>query len=247
MEVLRASAGLRVAGRRRRRDSCRARYRRRRRRHPVRGAARRARDAGDAVPDVVPEGQGARPGLRADHRRAVLRRDLGAVDRAHLPRGGRRRRAGAGAGRRHDRHRHPAPGAAARRARRGPGRTAGRRCSARSALTARRRGSGRSARRCRCTRPWRRRPRPARRGTSRRWREARHVEHAGLARPAADLSEEDARADLSGQRALDAGLARCRSPAGGRLLRGLCRRRSSPSCPAKRPLGQFTERWRDAD
>ena len=70
----------------------RAGDRRRRRGDQVRGAARRARHAGDAVPDVVPEGEGPRPGLRADHRRAVLRRDFRAVDRAHLPRGGQRRR-----------------------------------------------------------------------------------------------------------------------------------------------------------
>ena len=64
-------------------------------------------------PTVVPEGQGARPGLRAHHRRAVLRRDLRAVDRAHLPRGGQRRRHRAGQRGGHDRHRHPAPGTAA--------------------------------------------------------------------------------------------------------------------------------------
>jgi dihydroxy-acid dehydratase len=41
--------------------------------------------------DQLPQGQGARPGVRADHRRAVLRRHLGPVD---LP-----RRAGGGRGR----------------------------------------------------------------------------------------------------------------------------------------------------
>ncbi len=65
------------------------------------------------------KGKGLGPGLRADHRRAVLRRDFGPVD---LP-----RRAGGGRGRSHlgrpERRpggdRHPAPGAAAGRARLG--------------------------------------------------------------------------------------------------------------------------------
>ena len=55
-----------------RRDPRRRRQGGRRRRDPLRGTARRPRHAGDALPDLLPEGQGARQGLRADHRRALL-------------------------------------------------------------------------------------------------------------------------------------------------------------------------------
>ena len=106
--------------------------------------------AGDALPDQLPQGQGAGPGLRAHHRRPVLRRHLGAV---HLPRragGGRGRHDRAGPGRRPDRDRHPAPrahaGRARSRARRPPGAAGRRAASSRLAATAR------SARRCRSTR-----------------------------------------------------------------------------------------------
>ena len=40
----------------------------------LRGPVRRAGDAGDAAPHRVPQGRRARPGVRADHRRPVLRR-----------------------------------------------------------------------------------------------------------------------------------------------------------------------------
>ena len=99
--VLRPGRGLREPGGRGRRDPRRRGRGRRRGGHPVRGAARRPGHAGDAVPDLLPQGQGPRPGLRADHRRAVLRRHLGAV---HLPRragGGGGRGDRAGRGRRH--------------------------------------------------------------------------------------------------------------------------------------------------
>ena len=46
--------------------------RRRRRGHRLRGPEGRPGHAGDAVPDVVPEGQRPRQGLRAHHRRPVL-------------------------------------------------------------------------------------------------------------------------------------------------------------------------------
>ena len=49
--------------------------RRRRRRHRLRRPEGRPRHAGDAVPDVVLEGQGAGQGLRAHHRRPLLGRD----------------------------------------------------------------------------------------------------------------------------------------------------------------------------
>ena len=55
------------------------------------------------------KGRGLGQGVRADHRRAVLRRHLRPVDRARLARGGRRRADRAGRGRRRDRHRHPGP------------------------------------------------------------------------------------------------------------------------------------------
>ena len=135
--------------------------------HPVRGAARRAWHAGDAVPDQLPQGQGARPGLRADHRRAVLRRDLGPVDLPRRAGGGGGRADRAGRGRRHGGDRHPAPGAAAGRARCRAGRAAGPGAGLARVATGPPTGSGRSARRCRSTRRWPRRPRPARPATSR--------------------------------------------------------------------------------
>ena len=48
----------------------------RRRRHPLRGAARRPRHAGDALSDELPEIARPRQSLRACHRRALLRRHL---------------------------------------------------------------------------------------------------------------------------------------------------------------------------
>ena len=65
---------------------------RRRDRGPLRGPVRRAGDAGDAAPDGVPQGRGAGQGVRADHRRPVLRRLVGHLGRPHLPRGRGRRR-----------------------------------------------------------------------------------------------------------------------------------------------------------
>ena len=64
---------------------------RRRRRHPLRGPARRPRHAGDALSDQLSEVEGPRQGLRADHRRPLLRRHVGPVDRPRLA-GSRRRR-----------------------------------------------------------------------------------------------------------------------------------------------------------
>ena len=90
--VRRAGPGVREPGGRGRRHPGRPGHRGRRGGHPVRGAQGRPGHAGDALPDQLPQGPGPGPGLRADHRRPVLRRHLGAV---HLPRragGGRRRR-----------------------------------------------------------------------------------------------------------------------------------------------------------
>ena len=64
---------------------------RRRRRRALRGPRRRAGHAGDAAPDRVPQGRGSRRGVRADHRRALLRRVVGHQRRAHLARGRRGR------------------------------------------------------------------------------------------------------------------------------------------------------------
>ena len=83
--------------------------RRRRRRHPLRGAARRAGHAGDALSDQLPQIEGPRQGLRAGHRRPLLRRHLGPVDRPCLAGSGRRRRDRAGRGGRPDRDRHSRP------------------------------------------------------------------------------------------------------------------------------------------
>ena len=116
--------------------------------------------AGDALPDVVPQGPRPGQGVRADHRRPVLRRHLGPVDRARLPRGGRRRADRAGRGRRRDRHRHPGP----HRSRS----TSPTRSSRPAAIAQEKRGppvhagrpaSGRSRRRCGRTPRWP--PRPA--------------------------------------------------------------------------------------
>ena len=64
--------GRRVPGRGGRADPQRRRARRRRDRHPLRGTEGRAGHAGDALPDVLPQGPRARQGVRADHRRALL-------------------------------------------------------------------------------------------------------------------------------------------------------------------------------
>ncbi len=56
--------------------------------HPLRGPEGRTRHAGDALPDLLPQGPGARRGVRAAHRRALLGRHVGAVDRPRLARGG---------------------------------------------------------------------------------------------------------------------------------------------------------------
>ena len=86
---------LREPGRRRARHPQRRGRRRRRRRHPLRGPARRPGHAGDALSDQLSEIEGPRQSLRADHRRALLRRHLGPVDRPCLAGsgGGRRRSA----------------------------------------------------------------------------------------------------------------------------------------------------------
>ena len=55
------------------------------------------------------KGLGLGAPVRAAHRRALLRRHVGAVDRPRLARGGQRRRDRAGRGRRHHHHRHPGP------------------------------------------------------------------------------------------------------------------------------------------
>ena len=65
LEVRGAGARLPLAGGGVRRDHGRPDRRRRRRRHRLRGPEGRPRHAGDALPDVVPEGQGPRQGLRA--------------------------------------------------------------------------------------------------------------------------------------------------------------------------------------
>src|SRR5690625_3834449 len=59
---------------------------------PLRGPTGRAGHAGDALPHVLPQGEGPRQDLRADHRRPLLGRHERRVHRAHLP-GSRRRRA----------------------------------------------------------------------------------------------------------------------------------------------------------
>ena len=84
-------AGLREPGSRGGRHPRRRGQRGRRRGNPLRGATRRTRHAGDAVPDELPQGQGPGPGLRADHRRPVLRRHVRACPSATSRR--RRRRA----------------------------------------------------------------------------------------------------------------------------------------------------------
>ncbi len=82
---------------------------RRRGGHPLRGTARRAGHAGDALSHELPEIEGAREGLRAGHRWPILGRDVWAVHRPCLPRGGRRRADRAGREWRPDRDRHPWP------------------------------------------------------------------------------------------------------------------------------------------
>ena len=140
----------------------------RRGRDPLRGPARRPGHAGDALPDLLPQGPRARQGVRADHRRPLLRRHLGPVDRPRLARGGVRRRDRAGRERRHDRDRHPQP--RDRRSRSPTTELAERRERARGRrrLRRRRRASASSPPPCAPTRRWRPRPTPAPCATSTR-------------------------------------------------------------------------------
>ena len=73
------------------------------------GPARRPRHAGNALPDQLPQIEGARQSLRARHRRTLLRRHFGPVDRPRLARSGRRRAHRACRGWRPDRDRHSGP------------------------------------------------------------------------------------------------------------------------------------------
>ena len=91
LEVRGAGEDLREPGRRGARHPQRRRRRRRRGGDPLRGPARRARHAGDAVSDQLSEIEGPRQSLRAGHRRPLLRRHLGAVDRPCLAGSGRGR------------------------------------------------------------------------------------------------------------------------------------------------------------
>ena len=94
--------GRRGAGhpqRRRRRGRCRG--------HPLRRPARRPRHAGDALSDQLSQIEGAWKGLRAGHRRPLLRRHLGPLDRPRLARGRRGRGHRPGRVRRPHRDRHP--------------------------------------------------------------------------------------------------------------------------------------------
>ena len=141
----------------------------RRRRHPLRGPQGRPRHAGDALPDVVPEGPRPGQGLRPDHRRPLLRRHLGPVHRPRLPGGGLRRHHRPRRGRRPHPHRHPGPLDRAPGRRRRAGRPP-RRPSA--ACTRPKTASARSPRRCGRTRRWRPAPTRARCGTCPSWAEA---------------------------------------------------------------------------
>ncbi len=64
----------------------------RRRGHRLRGTARRTRHAGDAVPDLVSEGQRARQVVRSGHGRPLQRRHVRPQHRPRVARGGRGRR-----------------------------------------------------------------------------------------------------------------------------------------------------------
>ena len=75
----------------------------------LRRPARRPGHAGNAVPDQLHQIQGPGQGLRAAHRRALLRRHLGPVHRPRLTRGGVGRRHRPGGKRRHHRDRYSQP------------------------------------------------------------------------------------------------------------------------------------------
>ena len=99
--------------------------------------------------------QGLGQGVRPRHRRPLLGRQHGAVDRPRVARGSGRRRSGARAGRGRDRDRRAAPGAAARRQRGGTDRAAVRPWRPGATRRGRPRpGSGRCRSRSRSTRPW---------------------------------------------------------------------------------------------
>ncbi len=102
----RPGARLRIAGAGHQRHPRRRGAAGRRGRHPLRRAEGRPGHAGDALPDVVPQVEPPGQGLRADHRRPLLGRHLGALDRPRLagrPPGGEDRRGPHG---RRNRNRH---------------------------------------------------------------------------------------------------------------------------------------------
>ncbi len=92
LELHRPGARLREPGRGGQRHSRRQDRGRRRGGHPLRRPAGRPGHAGNALSDQLPEIEGARQGLRAGHRRPLLRRHLGPVHRPRLAGSGRRRR-----------------------------------------------------------------------------------------------------------------------------------------------------------
>ncbi len=101
------------------------------------GAARRSRHAGDALPDQLPEVEGAGQGLRPAHRRPILRRHCRSVDLPRLTGGGGRRGHRPHRGRRPDRDRHSEPQAqpfGERRGTRAP--AVGNGCARRSGMAA---------------------------------------------------------------------------------------------------------------
>ena len=116
----RPRAGVRVAGRGGREDPHQAGRARPRRGRALRGPRRRPRHAGDAVPDVVHQGPRPGQGVRAHHRRPVLRRVERHLGGAHQPRGRRGRHDRPHRGRRRDRDRRRDAPHPRQRARRGP-------------------------------------------------------------------------------------------------------------------------------
>ena len=109
LEVPRTGTGGRFAGAGHRGDPRRHAEARHGAGDSLRGSEGRPGHAGDAVPDVLRQGQGHRQAGRHAHRRSLLRRLLGSGHRAHGSRGGEQGPGGAHQERRHHRHRHRGP------------------------------------------------------------------------------------------------------------------------------------------
>ena len=102
----RSRTRIRIAGPDCRGNPLRQSNKRRRSRNHIRRSQRRTRNAGDAIPHELPQEQASRKGMRAYHRRTILRRHFRSIHRTHIARSGCRWQHCLAARRRHHNHRY---------------------------------------------------------------------------------------------------------------------------------------------